>query len=64
VSRDLAAKGLDCGTQVKISGLEGSWTVADSTAARHKNLIDVYMGRDVKAARQFGVKQVEITWQE
>jgi 3D (Asp-Asp-Asp) domain-containing protein len=62
VSRDLKALGLDCGTKVKVSGLEGTWTVADLTARRHEQLIDIYMGTDVRAARRWGVKHVEITW--
>lgn len=63
VSRDLRDQGLACGTEVEISGLEGTWTVGDLTARRHKQLIDIYMGRDVKAAKRWGVKEVEITWE-
>jgi len=62
VSRDLKRLGLDCGTEVEISGLEGKWIVADVAARRHSELIDIYMGRDVKAARRWGVQEVEITW--
>jgi 3D (Asp-Asp-Asp) domain-containing protein len=64
VSRDLKKRGLDCGTEVRIEGLKGEYTVMDLTAARHKNLIDIYMGRDVKAARQWGVQEVEIAWED
>ena len=62
VSRDLAKRGLDCGTEVRIKGMKGSYRVADVTARRHRNLIDIYMGRDIKAARQWGVQEVEIAW--
>ena len=62
VSRDLEQRGLVCGTEVEISGLEGPWTVGDRTARRHQQLIDIYMGRDVKAARKWGVQEVEISW--
>jgi len=62
VSRDLKKLGLDCGTEVRIEGMKGPYRVADVTAKRHRNLIDIYMGRDVKAARQWGVQQVEIAW--
>jgi 3D (Asp-Asp-Asp) domain-containing protein len=62
VSRDLFRAGLKCGTKVRIEGMKGEWTVVDKTAPRHEKLIDIYMGTDVKAARQFGVKQVEIAW--
>jgi 3D (Asp-Asp-Asp) domain-containing protein len=64
VSRDLRKLGLECGTEVRIEGLEGSYTVVDLTAARHDKLIDIYMGKDVKAARQWGVQEVEIAWDE
>ena len=61
VSRDLKKQGLDCGTKVSIEGLDGTWTVADVTAARHRQLIDIYMGKDVKRARKWGRQEVEIT---
>jgi 3D (Asp-Asp-Asp) domain-containing protein len=64
VSRDLLQQGLVCGTEIRIDGFEGIWTVVDVTAARHRNLIDIYMGRDVRAARQWGVRQVDIHWHE
>ena len=62
VSRDLEDEGLVCGTEVEISGLDGTWTVGDLTARKHRQLIDIYMGRDVKAAKHWGVQKVEITW--
>jgi 3D (Asp-Asp-Asp) domain-containing protein len=62
VSRDLFRAGLKCGTKVKIEGMKGEWTVVDKTGPRHEKLIDIYMGTDVKAARRFGVKEVEIAW--
>jgi 3D (Asp-Asp-Asp) domain-containing protein len=64
VSRDLAGQGLGCGTELSIDGLEGTWTVVDLTAARHQRLIDIYMGRDVRGARQWGVREVDIRWCE
>lgn len=62
MSRDLKEQGLACGTEVEISGLDGTWTVSDLTARRHKQRIDIYMGRDIKAARRWGVQEVQITW--
>lgn len=62
VSRDLEDQGLVCGTEVEISGMDGTWIVSDLTARRHKQLIDIYMGRDIKAARRWGVQEVEISW--
>ena len=64
VSRDLRKQGLDCGTRVQISGLDGYYTVVDLTAARHRNLIDIYMGKDIRAAREWGRQRVEIAWLE
>ena len=64
VSRDLKAAGLECGEEIRIEGLDGSWRVADSMAARHEQRIDIYMGDDVKAARRWGVKEREIHWRE
>lgn len=64
VSRDLMSKGLQCGTELRIAGMKGSFKVADKTAARHREHIDIYMGKDVKAAREWGVKEVEIVWRE
>jgi 3D (Asp-Asp-Asp) domain-containing protein len=64
VSRDLKAAGLRCGKTIRIEGLDGSWKVADSMAARHEQRVDLYMGNDVKAAREWGVKEREIRWKE
>jgi 3D (Asp-Asp-Asp) domain-containing protein len=62
VSPDLLESGLDRGTEVQISGLEGTWTVLDRTASRHRNRIDIYMGIDVDAAIAWGLKEVTISW--
>lgn len=62
VSRDLFKAGLDCGTEVRIKGLAGTWTIVDQTAPRFRKRVDIYMGRDVEAAREWGVQDVEIRW--
>jgi len=62
VSRDLIPLGLGHGTRVKIEGLPGEYVVRDKMAARWKKKIDVYMGVDVKAAREWGVRKVRIHW--
>jgi 3D (Asp-Asp-Asp) domain-containing protein len=62
VSRDLIALGLGHGTRVRIEGLPGEYVVRDKMAARWKQKIDVYMGVDVKAAREWGVRKVRIHW--
>jgi 3D (Asp-Asp-Asp) domain-containing protein len=64
VSPDLVKAGLDRGTEVRIEGLEGTWRVLDRTASRHRNRIDIYMGKDVAAARDWGIKEVTIRWRD
>jgi 3D (Asp-Asp-Asp) domain-containing protein len=60
VSDDLLERGLDLGTEVRIEGLDGTYTVLDRMASRHRNRIDIYMGLDVQAARDWGLQQVTI----
>ena len=60
VSRDLIEKGLDYNTPVKIEGLEGIFLVKDKMHYRWRNRIDIYMGSDVRRARAWGRKKLEI----
>lgn len=62
VSRDLIAMGLDHGTKVKIDGIPGTYQVMDKLNKRWKQRIDIYMGTDVKAAKEWGKRQVTIRW--
>jgi 3D (Asp-Asp-Asp) domain-containing protein len=62
VSRDLLELGLTHGVRVKIEGLPGEYRVLDKMARRWKKKIDIYMGMDVAAARQWGKKKVRIFW--
>lgn len=62
VSRDLIALGLTNGVKVKIDGLSGTFTVMDKLHRRWKKRIDIYMGIDVKAAKQWGKREVTIRW--
>jgi len=64
VSRDMIDKGLTHGTEVEIAGLGGSYIVRDKMNKRWQDKIDIYMGTDVEAAKQWGKKQVTITWPE
>lgn len=64
VSRDLLALGLDAGTAVRIDGLPGTYVVRDTMARRWKNRIDIYMGEDIEAAREWGVREVTVRWRE
>lgn len=60
VSQDLLDKGLAYKTEVKISGLEGTYIVNDKMHPRWKNKIDIYMGVDREKALKWGRKKVEI----
>ena len=62
VSPDLVEQGLSQGVKVKIEGLSGTYKVLDKTGARWTERIDIYMGEDVDAAKEWGRKQVTIYW--
>lgn len=62
VSRDLIDDGLGHMTEVKIDGLEGTYIVRDKMNKRWKKKIDIFMGLDVKKAREWGKKKVTIHW--
>ena len=62
VSPDLLKLGLRRGVRVRIDGLRGEFVVLDKMPARWQRRIDLYMGRDVEAARTFGRREVQITW--
>lgn len=64
VSRDLIDAGLTHNTRVKISGLRGRYVVLDKMNKRWKKKIDIYMGNDIKKARQWGVQKVVIYWDD
>lgn len=62
VSRNLLKQGLAHNTLVKIEGLEGTYIVKDKMNKRWWNRIDVYMGTDVKAAKNWGRRKVKISY--
>ncbi len=62
ISRDLLELGIKHNTPVKIEGLDSIYLVKDKMNARWKKHIDIYMGTDVKAARQWGRKKVQISY--
>ena len=62
VSRDLIEEGLDHRTRVKIEGLEGEYVVLDKMNKRWEEKIDIFMGTDKEAAREWGKRTVEISW--
>ncbi|SMY17559.1 3D domain-containing protein [Photobacterium aquimaris] len=61
VSRDLLKMGLKRGSKVKISGLPGEYVVLDKMNRRWNRKIDIYMGKDVRAAKKWGKRRVTIT---
>ncbi len=62
VSRDLIKRGLRHKTPVRIEGLKGEYLVLDKMPKRWSKRVDIYMGKDVKAAREWGKKKRTITW--
>ncbi len=62
VSRDLIKLGLTHQQEVKIEGFEGTFRVLDKMNKRWKKKIDIYMGKDVEKAREWGKQQVVIYW--
>lgn len=62
VSRDLLALGLKHNTLVTIEGLQGVYLVKDKMHRRWKNRIDIYMGNDIKAAKDWGRKKLTIQY--
>jgi 3D (Asp-Asp-Asp) domain-containing protein len=62
VSRDLIGMGLTHGTKVRIEGLPGKYVVRDKMHRRWTRRIDIYMGDDVEAARNWGKREVRIRW--
>lgn len=64
VSRDLIPLGLGQGVAVTIEGLPGEYTVLDKMDARWRKRIDLYFGKDVAAAREWGERSVVIRWRD
>lgn len=62
VSRDLIGLGLNHNTPVKIDGFEELFIVKDKMHMRWKNRIDIYMGIDVKKAKNWGKRKIEISY--
>lgn len=62
VSRDLIDSGLIYGTEVKIEGLKGTYTVRDKMNKRWTQKIDIYMGTSEKNALEWGKRKVTIKW--
>ena len=64
VSRDLEEMGIGHETELEIAGLDSVWVVRDRTHARWTRRIDLYMGKDVDAALEWGRREVTIRWRD
>jgi len=64
VSRDLIEMGLSRGAKVSIDGLDGTYTVLDKMNKRWTRKIDIYMGTNVKRAKEWGKRKVIIRWND
>ena len=62
VSRDLLKLGLKHNTPIKIEGLDSIYLVKDKMHRRKRNQIDIYMGIDIKKAKEWGVKRLKIKY--
>ncbi|AUP81492.1 hypothetical protein C1H87_01335 [Flavivirga eckloniae] len=62
VSRDLLKLGIKHNTPIKIEGFDSIYLVKDKMNARWEKHIDIYMGTDIKAARNWGRKKVTISY--
>lgn len=63
ISRDLLKQhGLSRGDKVRISGLDGEYVVLDKMHSRWRKKIDIYMGKDRRAAKHWGRRKVTIHW--
>jgi 3D (Asp-Asp-Asp) domain-containing protein len=63
VSRDLIDSGLVHNKVVFIEGFEGEYLVKDKMNKRYKKRIDIFMGKDLKRAREFGKRKLKIWWE-
>lgn len=63
VSRDLLEMGLTKNSVVEIVGLPGKYLVLDKMNSRWEKKIDIFMGKDIDQAIQWGIKEVEIRWE-
>lgn len=63
VSRDLLDSGLTHNTKVFIKELNDTFLVKDKMNRRWTKKIDLYMGKDIQKAREFGKKKLTIQWE-
>src|SRR5690554_5063047 len=63
ISRDLLDSGLVHGTMVKIHGYTEKFVVNDKMNRRYTKRINIHFGKDIRAARKFGVRKLKICWE-
>ncbi|MDN3594120.1 hypothetical protein [Zunongwangia endophytica] len=64
ISRDLLRLGISHNDEIKIAGLDSVFVVKDKMHYRWKNRVDIYMGNDIKKAKNFGKKKLEIYYKK
>ncbi|WP_235855345.1 3D domain-containing protein [Flagellimonas pelagia] len=62
VSRDLIKLGLAHNTMVKIDTFPDTFYVLDKMHYKWRNRIDIYMGKDIKKAREWGRKKIMVCY--
>lgn len=62
VSRDLLKLGLDHNSRIRIEGFKGEFLIKDKMHYRWRNRIDIYMGQNVRKAKKFGRKKLNIAY--
>lgn len=63
ISRDLIDSGLVHGTMIYIEGYEVPFKVNDKMNRRYTNKIDLHLGTDIEAAREFGNQKLNICFE-
>lgn len=63
ISRDLLDLGITHNTLITIASLPDTFIVKDKMNKRWRNRIDIYMGKDINKAREWGVKKLFICYQ-
>ena len=61
VTRDLERAGLKRNVKVIVEDV-GKFTVLDRMNKRYEKGIDIFMGKDIDLAKEFGIKELNIYW--
>ncbi|MCL6219238.1 3D domain-containing protein [Zunongwangia pacifica] len=64
ISRDLLALGLGHDDEIRIQGFDSVFLIKDKMHYRWKKRVDIYMGKDIARARDFGRKKLEIYYRK